>query len=107
MAGNKNSGRRQEKPFADALRLEIANAKTPRRLRKIAKTLLDKAQAGNMQAMSLLLERLDGKVPQAIDQEVSVTVDRIERVFIDAPSKVIDADPVQIDQQDTSKQTEH
>lgn len=68
MAGNANSGRRQEKPFRDALRMEIAAVKEndPRSLRLIARKLLEKAAEGDMQAIRELADRTDGKVPQAI-----------------------------------------
>jgi len=68
MAGNANSGRRQEKPFADALRMELAAAgEDHKRLRLIARALLDKAEAGDMQAIKELADRTDGKVPQQLN----------------------------------------
>lgn len=68
MAGNANSGRRQEKPFADALRMEIAAAgEDHRRLRRIAAALLDKAESGDMQAIKELADRTDGKAIQQVD----------------------------------------
>lgn len=67
MAGNANSGRRQEKPFRDALRMEIAQAgEDHKALRAVAAALLEKAMAGDMQAIKELADRTDGKVPQAI-----------------------------------------
>lgn len=67
MAGNANSGRRQEKPFADALRMELAAAgEDHKKLRAIAKKLIDKAEEGDMQAIQMLADRTDGKPAQAI-----------------------------------------
>ena len=68
MAGNANSGRRQEKPFRDALRMEIAAAEKDdaRSLRAIARKLIDAAAEGKMDAIKELGDRLDGKVPQAV-----------------------------------------
>jgi hypothetical protein len=67
MAGNANSGRKQEKPFRDALRIEIADAgEEHQALRKVAKKLLKKAQDGDLQAIKELADRTDGKVPQGI-----------------------------------------
>lgn len=86
MAGNKNSGRRQEKPFRDALRMEIAEAgDNPMALRSIAKALIAKAEAGDMAAIKEFADRMDGKVPQGLvgDEENPVNlVQRIERVII-------------------------
>lgn len=74
MAGNKNSGRRQEKPFADALRLEIAAAgeDNPRALRLIARKLLDKAGEGDLAAIKELADRTDGKPSQQLDIDATV-----------------------------------
>lgn len=67
MAGNANSGRRQEKPFRDALRMELAAAgEDSKALRDIARALIAKAADGDMQAIKELADRTDGKVPQAV-----------------------------------------
>lgn len=67
MAGNKNSGRRQEKPFAYALRMELAAAgEDHKALRLIARKLIETAQDGKMDAIKELADRVDGKVAQAI-----------------------------------------
>jgi hypothetical protein len=66
MAGNANSGRR-ERPFADALRMELlAAGEDHRKLRAIARKLIDKAEDGDMQAIKEFADRLDGKVPQGL-----------------------------------------
>lgn len=73
MAGNANSGRRAEKPFRDALRMELAAAgEDSRALRKIAKALIDNASEGKLDAIKELADRVDGKVPQSIggDEEL-------------------------------------
>lgn len=73
MAGNKNSGRRQEKPFADALRMEIAAAGDDHKaLRMVARQLLDKAQEGDLAAIRELADRTDGKPRQQIDVDATV-----------------------------------
>jgi hypothetical protein len=60
-------GRAKEKPFRDALRLELAAAGDDHKaLRRVAQALLEKAAAGDTSAIALLADRLDGKVPQAI-----------------------------------------
>lgn len=82
MAGNANSGRRAEKPFRDALRMEIAEAgENSRALRNIAKKLIAQAEAGDMQAIKEFADRLDGKAVQQLD--VDATVRSIEDVIGD------------------------
>lgn len=67
MAGNANSGRKQEKPFRDALRMELAAVGDDHKaLRMIAAKLIEKATEGDMQAIRELADRTDGKVPQGI-----------------------------------------
>lgn len=87
MAGNKNSGRKQEKPFRDALKLEIAEAgENPKALRRIAAKLVAMAESGDMAAIKEFADRIDGKVPQAIssDEENPLEViHRIERVIVE------------------------
>lgn len=87
MAGNANSGRKQEKPFRDALRMELAKLQDndQRGLRKVASALIEAAEGGDMQAIKELADRIDGKVPQAIsgDEENPLTmVHRIERHIV-------------------------
>jgi hypothetical protein len=89
MAGNANSGRKAEKPFRDALRMEIAEAgDNPKALRNIAKKLIEQAEAGDMQAIREFADRIDGKVAQAViggdeDDPAIRMVHRIERVIVD------------------------
>lgn len=87
--GNKLAkGGRKEKPFRDALKMEIAAAgEDQKALRKIAAKLLDMAYGGDMQAISMVAERMDGKVPQGVvggdeeDNPIDV-LHRIERVIV-------------------------
>ena len=71
MAGNANSGPKREKPFRDALMLAIKEAEakenSARSLRRIAERLLEEAAMGNVQAMKEVADRMDGKVPQGIE----------------------------------------
>ena len=56
-------GKPKEKPFADALRMEIKAAGGDHKaLRKVARALLDKAEDGDLQAIREVADRLDGKV---------------------------------------------
>lgn len=82
MAGNSNSGRKAEKPFRDALRMEIAEAgDNSKALRNIAKKLIAQAESGDMQAIREFADRLDGKAVQQLD--VDATVRSIEDMIGD------------------------
>ena len=66
------AGRAIEKPFADALRMEIkAAGEDHHQLRVIARKLLDKASKGDMQAINCLADRLDGRPAQALEVNTS------------------------------------
>lgn len=58
----------RQKPFADALRLEISAGNGPRRLRAIARKLIDMAEGGDLQAIREIGDRLDGKCAQTIER---------------------------------------
>ena len=65
-------GRAVEKPFADALRMEIKEAgDNHQKLREIARKLLDKAAEGDMSAINCFADRLDGKPSQALEVSAS------------------------------------
>lgn len=69
----------QDKPFRDALRMEIADAGVNhRKLRRIARALLDKAGKGDVQAIREVADRIDGKVPQAVVGDDAFDPIRIE-----------------------------
>lgn len=75
MAGNANSGRRAEKPFADALRMElVAAGEDHKALRLVARQLIEKAQTGDMQAIKELVDRTDGKAVQQLDIDANLTL---------------------------------
>lgn len=75
MAGNKNSGNRtglprprEDKPFADALRLAINRAHGDRkRLDNVANALVSRAESGDVSAILAIADRLDGKPVQQIE----------------------------------------
>ena len=60
-------GQRRAKLFAEALRMEIAAAgDNHQALRRIARALLAEAYTGNIAAIAMIADRLDGKVPQPV-----------------------------------------
>lgn len=90
MAGNANSGRKQEKPFRDALRIELAAADLDGRgLRAIAKKLIDAAEEGKMDAIKELADRIDGKVPQAISGDEENPINLVHTIV----REIVRADP--------------
>jgi hypothetical protein len=56
----------REKPFNDALRIALRSR--PLALRRVADQLLDKAEQGNLAYIHELIDRLDGKPTQVVDQ---------------------------------------
>jgi hypothetical protein len=72
-----------DKPFRDALRLEI-NRKDADKLRRVARALIDKAMDGDVSAIKEVADRLDGRVPQLVggDRENPVQFQRIKRVIV-------------------------
>jgi hypothetical protein len=84
-AGSQN----KDKPFRDALRLEIAEAEgSPRALRMIASKLIDMAAAGDMQAIREIGDRMDGKPAQALELSGETTHNYVARM--PAPVKGMD-----------------
>jgi hypothetical protein len=59
-----------EKPFRDALRMELAAAAagngSHKELRRLARALIERAATGDVSALRETADRLDGTVPQAI-----------------------------------------
>lgn len=58
----------RQKPFADALRMEICAGNDPLRLRAIARKLIEMAEGGDLQAIKEIGDGLDGKCAQAIER---------------------------------------
>ena len=67
MAGRPKGSQNKDKPFRDALRLELAEiGEDHKGLRVIASKLVGHAMAGDMPAIKEIADRLDGKPAQAI-----------------------------------------
>src|SRR5258706_15584996 len=92
MAGNANSGRKQEKPFRDALRLATAD---PAKLRRIAEKVVAQCEEGDMEAIKFFAERLDGKVAQPIagDTDNPLIITNILRTIVD-PNRAEDSESI-------------
>jgi hypothetical protein len=74
----KKPGTLKEKPYRDALRMEIAAAEDFKDLRAIARAHLEKARSGDVAAIKELADRLDGKPAQ--DSSVAIEHRRPEEL---------------------------
>jgi hypothetical protein len=69
---NANTKGRKDKPFKDALAMELKAAGDDHKaLRKIARKLMEQAEAGDIQAIKELANRLDGMPVQQSEVEVT------------------------------------
>ena len=67
MPGRPPGSPNKDKPFRDALRLELASDGADHKaLRKVAAALIREAQEGDVNAVKELANRLDGRVAQEI-----------------------------------------
>lgn len=83
-------GRVVFKQLSDALRSELlAN---PNHARRIARKLITQAEDGNLQAIALLLDRLEGKAVQQVDLADTTQVGASERLarIMELQARVID-----------------
>jgi hypothetical protein len=96
MAGRPPGAVNKDKPFRDALRMELAAAGADHKaLREIARNLIDVARHPDVQALPAIREiadRLDGKPAQAIiggedDDPAVKMVHKIERVIVSPPNQ--------------------
>jgi hypothetical protein len=79
-------GGRPDKPFRDALMMELKGEPGRKRLRKLAVKLIECAANGEPWAFNLLVERTDGKVPQPVqgDNDNPIQVHHvIKRIIVD------------------------
>ena len=81
MANPNSRGQQRDKPFRDALRMELAalGEEDPKTLRRLARKLLETASKDDgLAAIKEVADRLDGKPAQAIengeDGDFSITV---------------------------------
>ncbi len=71
MAGRPKGSENRDKPYREALRLELAAAgEGMKALRRVAAAHIAKAAEGDMAAVRELADRLDGKVAQSVDMTV-------------------------------------
>ena len=61
-------GQQRDKPYREALRMELAEMGVDlKKLREVARAHIEKAAAGDMQAIKELADRLDGKPAQMLE----------------------------------------
>ena len=77
-------GRRSDKPFKDALRMELAAVEDDdhKSLRRIARRLIDAAATGDLAAIKELADRLDGKPRQETDVNLETEAEMPTRIEI-------------------------
>jgi hypothetical protein len=86
-------GQQRDKPYREALRMELAAAgEDMKKLREIARMHIEKAAAGDMQAIKELADRLDGKPAQMLEHSGpdSEPITKIVReiVYMPPPDKI-------------------
>ena len=88
MAGNKNSGRKNEAIFFNALNMALKDhVDGPDvRLRKVAENLVKAAEDSEQWAIREVADRLDGKPAQTVrgDEDAPLMVNTIERIIVDS-----------------------
>src|SRR5215813_4655188 len=86
-------GQQRDKLFREALRLELAAAgEDLKKLREIACVLIEKAAAGDIQAINCLADRLDGKPTQMLEHtgEEGRRIGRIVHEIVHVPQEIVD-----------------
>ena len=76
-------GQQRDKIYREALRLELADMSEGidlKKLREIARTHIEKAAAGDMQAIKELADRLDGKPAQILEHNSPADSEPITKV---------------------------
>lgn len=72
-------GQQRDKPFRDALRMELAAVGTDQKaLRNIARKLIAKAEAGEDSAIKEIADRMDGKPAQAVEMSGGLAISHEE-----------------------------
>ena len=84
-------GQQRDKPFRDALRIELAAVgEDSKALRGIARALIMAAQEGKMDAIKEIGDRMDGKVAQAViggdDDDAPIKLETIVRKIVEPKS---------------------
>jgi hypothetical protein len=68
-------GQQRDKPFRDALRMELSAAgEDHKALRNIARKLIAKAEAGEDAAIREIADRIDGKPAQAVEMSGGLAI---------------------------------
>ena len=86
MAGNANSGKKLDKVWSEALRVELFQ-NDRKKLRDLAQLTVARAMAGDAALIKEIGDRLDGKAIQQIDSTAVV-----EHRYVKAPEKAKDDD---------------
>lgn len=72
-------GQQRDKPFRDALRMELAAVGADQKaLRAIARKLIAQAESGDMQAVKEIADRMDGKPAQSVEMSGGLAISHEE-----------------------------
>ena len=83
-SGNPNGRPKLEQSVTNVIRRLLSEKQDGKtRAEAIATTLLDLAAAGDVNAIRVVLERVDGKVVQPIEQTGTLTIDHIDSSTVD------------------------
>src|SRR5262249_37889932 len=91
-------GQQHDKPYREALRMELAAAgEALKKLREIARAHIEKAAAGDMQAIKDLADRLDGRPAQILEHSGPDSVQEIVHVNASPEEIAAEDEPVLIE----------
>lgn len=90
-------GRPSKKPITLALEMELKAE--PKRARRIARRLLDMAEAGDLPAIKEVLDRTDGKAAQSLILDQTLIIARGELIAraVELGNRVIDGEAREIE----------
>jgi hypothetical protein len=103
------SGKGKLKPLTDRIRMTLAQ--NPDRAQNIAEALIKEAEAGNLQATAMILDRLEGRPTQSLEitdarqvteiAEIDKRIDELSNRLRLAPLIDASAEDVEVDDETT------
>ena len=97
--GNQNAKNGKGSLWADAIRKEVLRADDVagvKKLRKLARKLVDSGLEGDLVALKEIGDRLDGKPAQTVQRTDNRTITMIQRVIVDQSKPPIEGQAVHV-----------